>query len=193
MTTPRERMMKTINTQASLDAYIKKHGKVFEGLMIFGDKLVFPSWCKFGDECEFGNRCEFGFGCEFGNGCKFGNVCEFGFWCKFGSRCEFGDECDFNARCKFGDFHHISFGGVGGSSRTGYFRVERDDIQLGCFRGTLAAFKEWVVKTHSENPLRLAEYLNTIKWLESLVELYKSKGALRHGKDNTKRSQGEFG
>ena len=180
--------MKTINTQVNLDAYIKKHGRVFGGLTIFGDELVFPSGCEFGDRCEFGDGCEFSFGCEFGFWCEFGFRCKFSFRCEFRNGCEFGDGCKFGDECEFGGFHHISFGGMGRFFHTGYFRVERDDIQLGCFRGTLAAFKEWVVKTHSEDPLHLAEYLNTIKWLESLVELYKPKGALRHGKDNTKRS-----
>jgi len=59
--------------------------------------------------------------------------------------------------------------GIGSEKRTTTYLFEYNIVFCGCFKGTLAQFEEQVMKTHSENPKYLKEYLGAIAYIKSLM------------------------
>jgi hypothetical protein len=52
----------------------------------------------------------------------------------------------------------VSAGPAGSERRITYYMYNIDEVQCGCFRGTLAEFAAKNEETHKDNPVWLAEY-----------------------------------
>ena len=84
---------------------------------------------------------------SFGDRCRFGAGCSFGAWCSFGAGCRFGEGCSFEGGHKAkSDYPLMAIAGAGSDNRTTYFFNTEDGIivRSGCFKGTLAEFREKV-------------------------------------------------
>jgi hypothetical protein len=71
----------------------------------------------------------------------------------------------------------IAVGGPAGSERRlTYYIYSCDEVQCGCFRGTLAKFAVKVEKTHKNYPRQLKEYRAMIEYFKSMREAYTEDG-----------------
>jgi hypothetical protein len=57
----------------------------------------------------------------------------------------------------------ISAGPLGRNNRITYYKYEIDEVDCGCFRGTLDEFAARVKETHRDNPVHLARYRAAIE------------------------------
>jgi hypothetical protein len=69
----------------------------------------------------------------------------------------------------------ISAGPQGRSNRITYYKYEIDEVDCGCFQGTLDEFAATIEATHRDNPAHLATYRAT-------VELFRAARDARKGK-----------
>jgi hypothetical protein len=65
----------------------------------------------------------------------------------------------------------VSAGPAGSERRITYYFTGHDEVQCGCFGGTLAEFEAKVETEHKEHPLWLAEYRAMIVYFKALRAL----------------------
>jgi hypothetical protein len=68
----------------------------------------------------------------------------------------------------------VSAGPVGSRLGITYYNLAADELQCGCFRGTLDEFAAKAAKTHADHPRYLAEYRAVIEFFRSVREARKS-------------------
>jgi len=82
----------------------------------------------------------------------------------------YADLSDTNLRGAKTDKKYISISCVGSRKEQTNYCFD-DMIWRGCFKGTLAEFKEQVKKKHKDNKLYLSEYLGFINYVKALKEV----------------------
>jgi hypothetical protein len=67
----------------------------------------------------------------------------------------------------------VAVGGPAGSARRlTYYIYSCDEVQCGCFRGTLAEFVAKIEKTHKDNPRWLTEYRAMVEYFKGMREAH---------------------
>jgi len=66
------------------------------------------------------------------------------------------------------DKRYVSITCIGSEKRITIYCFDDDIVWCGCYIGSLKEFKDKVETTHKDNPQYLKEYLNAIKYIESL-------------------------
>ena len=87
-------------------------------------------------------------------------------------------EADMRWTCLYGTtlpHRYIQIGPIGSRKDQIVYNADTDEIQAGCFRGTLDEFEAAVREKHKTN-IHAREYLATVRYLQEMREIQKTAG-----------------